>query len=151
MSKGYMTAITVGDTYGEAKQAGASDLDATLLTLGYAAGEYALLNTGLGEWILPELRAGRYKSQAIAKALANINQDTQALYRQFGTTLKNVPKEGKKQYVKKIFNLGRDIARAEYATVVGHSQLHQQQGLEKEQKKCQKNYLLISLRDAMMQ
>lgn len=116
MSKGYMTAITVGDTYGEAKQAGASDLDATLLTLGYAAGEYALLNTGLGEWILPELRAGRYKSQAIAKALANINQDTQALYRQFGTTLKNVPKEGKKQYVKKIFNLGRDIARAEYAT-----------------------------------
>ena len=116
MSKGYMTAITVGDTYGEAKQAGASDLDATLLTLGYAAGEYALLNTGLGEWILPELRARRYKSQAIAKALANINQDTQALYRQFGTTLKNVPKEGKKQYVKKIFNLGRDIARAEYAT-----------------------------------
>lgn len=116
MSKGYMTAITVGDTYGEAKQAGASDLDATLLTLGYAAGEYALLNTGLGEWILPELRAGRYKSQAIAKAFANINQDTQALYRQFGTTLKNVPKEGKKQYVKKIFNLGRDIARAEYAT-----------------------------------
>ena len=116
MSKGYMTAITVGDTYGEAKQAGASDLDATLLTLGYAAGEYALLNTGLGEWILPELRAGRYKSQAIVKALASINQDTQALYRQFGTTLKNVPKEGKKQYVKKIFNLGRDIARAEYAT-----------------------------------
>ena len=116
MSKGYMTAITVGDTYGEAKQAGASDLDATLLTLGYAAGEYALLNTGLGEWILPELRAGRYKSQAIAKALANINQDTQNLYRQFGATLKNVPKEGKKEYVKKLFNIGRDIARTEYAT-----------------------------------
>ena len=54
--------ITVGDTYGEAKAAGASDLDATLLTLGYAAGEYAILNTGIGEWILPELRAGRYKS-----------------------------------------------------------------------------------------
>lgn len=116
MSKGYMTAITVGDTYGEAKQAGASDLDATLLTLGYAAGEYALLNTGIGEWILPELRAGRYKAQAIAKALANINQDTQTLYRQFGSTLKNVSKEGKKQYIKKIFNIGRDIARAEYAT-----------------------------------
>lgn len=116
MSKGYMTAITVSDTYGEAKQAGASDLDATLLTLGYAAGEYALLNTGLGEWILPELRAGRYKSQAIAKALVNIDQDTQSLYKQFGTTLKNIPKEGKKQYVKKIFNIGRDIARAEYST-----------------------------------
>nr|DAR22858.1 MAG TPA: hypothetical protein [Caudoviricetes sp.] len=44
-------------------------MDATLLTLGYSAGEYALLNTGLGEWILPELRADRYKSKAIAKAL----------------------------------------------------------------------------------
>lgn len=114
MSKGYMTAITVGDTYGEAKLAGASDLDATLLTLGYAAGEYALLNTGIGEWILPELRAGKYKSRAIAKALANINKDTQSLYRQFGSTLKNIPKEGKKQYAKKIFNIGKNIAKAEY-------------------------------------
>ena len=53
-----MTAITVGDTYGEAKyEAGASDTEATLLTLGYAAAEAALLNTGVGEWILPELKA----------------------------------------------------------------------------------------------
>ena len=57
-----MTAITVGDTYEEAKLAGASDLDATLLTLGYAAGEDALLSTGLGEWIFPDLRANRYKN-----------------------------------------------------------------------------------------
>jgi hypothetical protein len=61
-----MTAITVADTYGEAKSAGASDLGATALTLGYAATEYALLNTGIGEWILPELRAERYKAKAIA-------------------------------------------------------------------------------------
>jgi len=91
-----MTAVTVGDTYGEAKQAGASDLDATLLTLGYAAGEYALLSTGLGEWILPELRAGRYKAKAIVNALAGLNKETQALQQQFSSTLKNLPKEGKK-------------------------------------------------------
>lgn len=115
LSKGYMTAITVGDTYGEAKAAGASDLDATLLTLGYAAGEYAILNTGLGKWILPELRAGRYKSQAIARALTSVDAETQNLYKQFGKQLSNFSKEGKKKYTKKLFNIGRDIARAEYA------------------------------------
>lgn len=115
LSKGYMTAITVGDTYGEAKAAGASDLDATLLTLGYAAGEYAILNTGLGEWILPELRAGRYRSQAIARALTSVDAETQNLYKKFGQQLSNFSKEGKKEYTKKLFNIGRDIARAEYA------------------------------------
>lgn len=115
LSKGYMTGITVSDTYGEAKQAGASDLDATLLTLGYAAGEYAILNTGIGEWILPELRADRYKAKAIVKALTNLDQETQSLRKQFGSALTNIPKEGKKEYVKRLFNIGKSIANAEYA------------------------------------
>lgn len=116
LSKGYMTMITVGDTYGEAKAAGASDLDATLLTLGYAAGEYAILNTGIGEWILPELRAGRYKSQAIARALTQeVDQETASLRKKFGEQLRNFSKEGKKEYAKKLFNIGRNIARAEYS------------------------------------
>jgi len=51
--------LTVNDTYQEAKNAGASDSLAALTTMGYAAAEYALLSTGLGEWILPELRASR--------------------------------------------------------------------------------------------
>lgn len=115
LSKGYMTGITVADTYGEAKQAGASDLDATLLTLGYSAGEYALLNTGLGEWILPELRADRYKSKAIAKALTQLDNETSNLRKEFGAALTNIPKEGKKEYVKRLFNIGKNIANAEYA------------------------------------
>lgn len=117
LSKGYMTAITVGDTYGEAKQAGASDLDATLLTLGYAAGEYAILNTGLGEWILPELRTGRYRNEAIARALTRIDGETkqsvlQTARQQFQQLS---TKEGKKEYVKKLFNIGRDLARDVYS------------------------------------
>lgn len=117
LSKGYMTAVTVGDTYGEAKAAGASDLDATLLTIGYAAGEYAILNTGLGEWILPELRAGRYKSQAIAKALARVDNETkrnvlQEARQQFANLS---TKEGKKEYVKKLFNIGKNLARDVYS------------------------------------
>jgi hypothetical protein len=44
-------------------------MEAALLSLGYAAGEYGILSTGLGEWILPELRIGRYRAEAITKAL----------------------------------------------------------------------------------
>jgi hypothetical protein len=64
-----MTGLTVQDTYGEAKAAGASDMEAALLTIGYAAGEAAILNTGLGEWIMPELKGNKLKMEAIAKAL----------------------------------------------------------------------------------
>jgi hypothetical protein len=66
ISKGYMTALTVGDTYGEAKyEAGATDEEAMWLTLGYAAAEAALLNSPIGDWILPELRAAGRKRKEI--------------------------------------------------------------------------------------
>lgn len=106
VSKGYMTAITVADTYGEAKAAGASDIEATLLTLGYAAAEYALLSTGLGEWIMPELRIGRYKAKKIFDTLTNgsFNELSQA-----------ADKEAKKTLTKKLFGIGKDIARGEYS------------------------------------
>ena len=65
MSKAYMTGITVQDTYGEAKANGASDMEALALTLGYAAGEAWILNTGLGEWIMPELQGEKLKYRAI--------------------------------------------------------------------------------------
>ena len=115
LSMGYMTGITTADTYGEAKQAGASDLDATLLTLGYSAAEFALLNSDIGKWILPELRADRYKNKAIREALVRHSDETKSLYEQFGSALGSMPKEGKKAYVKKLFNIGKNIARAEYA------------------------------------
>lgn len=116
LSKAYMTAITVGDTYGEAKAAGASDLDATLLTLGYAAGEYAILNTGIGEWILPELRAQRYQNKALLHAaIGDVKESSKNIAKQFGRELSNIPKEGKKEWAKKVFNIGKNLANATYA------------------------------------
>jgi len=56
MSRLYMTILTVADAYGEAKEAGASDMGAAALTLGYALGEYGILRTDIGKWILPELK-----------------------------------------------------------------------------------------------
>lgn len=115
LSKGYMTAITIQDTYGEAKEAGATDLEATLLTLGYAAAEYKIIDSALGEWILPELRADRFKNQAIIRAISSLPKETENLYKQFGAQLKNFSKEGKKEYTRKLFNIGKNIAKYEYA------------------------------------
>lgn len=107
LSKGYMTAITVGDTYGEAKyEAGASDTEATLLTLGYAAAEAALLNTGVGEWILPELKASGLKTKAIIKAIA---EAPEAMRLTSGNIL---AKEGKKESAKYWFTKGKEVAES---------------------------------------
>ena len=69
LAKAYMTGITVQDTYDEAKAAGASDLEAALLTVGYAAAEAKLLNSELGEWVMPELHGNKFRSKAVAQAM----------------------------------------------------------------------------------
>ena len=100
ISKAYMVGITVQDTYGDAKAAGASDLEAALLTMGYAAGESWILNTGLGEWILPELHIDKYRNKAIAEALHGpIQQAKQTLART----------GDKKGFINKMLGIGKDI------------------------------------------
>lgn len=106
LSKAYMTGITVQDTYGDAKAAGASDLEAALLTLGYAGGEAWILNTGLGEWILPELHIDKFKNKAIAEALVKPVKDAKKVLEQTGD---------KQGFVKKLINIGRNVATNVYA------------------------------------
>lgn len=106
ISKAYMTALTVQDTYGEAREAGASHIEAALLTLGYAAGEAAILNSELGEWILPELKAEKLKYKAIANAL------TKDVKEAYGTLAKDGSKKG---FVQKLLNIGKNIAQSNYA------------------------------------
>lgn len=106
LSKVYMTGITVQDTYGDAKAAGASDLEAALLTLGYAGGEAWILNTGLGEWILPELHIDKFKYKAIAEALVKPVKDAKKALEQTGD---------KQGFVKKLLNIGRNVATNVYA------------------------------------
>ena len=106
LSKGYMTAVTVQDTYGEAKQAGATDLEATMLTLGYAAGEAWLLNTGIGEHILPELKDEGFRNRSLIRALAGIKKEYE------NSALKT--KKDKLNFIKNVFNKGKDIAVEDY-------------------------------------
>lgn len=100
ISKAYMVGITVQDTYGDAKAAGASDLEAALLTMGYAAGESWILNTGLGEWILPELHIDKYRNKAIAEALHK------GVYEAKQTLAKTGDKKG---FINKMLSIGKDI------------------------------------------
>lgn len=58
LSKLYMTGITTQDGYSEAKAAGADDVTAALYALFYSAGEYAIINSNIGEWVLPEKKIG---------------------------------------------------------------------------------------------
>lgn len=109
MSKAYMTGITVQDTYGEAKANGASDLEAFALTLGYAAGEAWILNTGLGEWIMPELQGEKLKYRAVINALKN---EVKPLSKE---AIETTTKEGRQNLFKKIFNIGKRIATDDYA------------------------------------
>lgn len=111
IAKAYMTAITVQDTFGEAIQAGATDAEATLLTLGYAAAEAALLSTDLGKWIMPELRTEKLRHKMIAKKLLELPQETRDLSKQ----LSRLDGETKKAWAKRLFNVGRDIMKAEYS------------------------------------
>lgn len=113
LSKAYMNGITTLDTYGEAKEAGATDLEAAMVAIGYAAQEAAILNTGIGEWILPELRADKFKNKALVKAITQDMKDTGGdLVKR---SIKKLPNEGKKQYIYRLFNIGKKIAKAEYA------------------------------------
>lgn len=109
ISKTYMTGITVQDTYGEAKANGASDWEALALTLGYAAGEAWILNTGLGEWIMPELQGDKLKYRAIVNALKKEVKPLSENAAEVAT------KEGRQNIFKKIFNIGKKIATDDYA------------------------------------
>lgn len=110
LSKAYMTLLTVNDTYDQAKQAGASDTLAALTTLGYASAEYALLSTGLGEWVMPELRANRMQNKAILKALT---KDTIKSFEVEGS--KATTTEAKHAFWNKVINFGKKIFNADYA------------------------------------
>ena len=113
ISKVYMTGITVQNAYGEAIQQGADPLSALLYTLGYGWGEWKILNTGIGEWILPELRMQSAEHKQIIKTV-------------FSDLLKNgedmanaVTKAEKNKLIHKIVNLGKQVAHTDYSVTKG--------------------------------
>lgn len=110
LSMAYMTGITTADSYGEAKQQGASDVEAALFALGYTAGEYALLSSDLGQWILPELKMEKFQNRQIAKALSKVTREAGNVNEPTG--------EAKQKWYKQLFNYGKQLATQDYSDSV---------------------------------
>ena len=106
-----MTMLTVNDMYDNAKAAGASDTAAMLTTLGYAGAEYALLSTGLGEWILPELRQNR---MLMKSSLNTLKKDLQSGAFQAMEASAKTPAD-KVKFASKLINYGKKLLMADYA------------------------------------
>lgn len=111
LSKAYMTMLTVNDMYDNAKAAGASDTAAMLTTLGYAGAEYALLSTGLGEWILPELRQNRMMMKA---SINTLKKDLQSGAFKAMEASAKTPSD-KIKFASKLINYGKKLFTADYA------------------------------------
>ena len=107
VSRVYMTGITVADAYGEAKEAGAEDWEAALVTLGYAAGEWGILKSDLGKWILPELKHDRYLKKMVAKKLME--------GRPMESVKAEVDDKVKLSWGKKLIQFGKDIYNTEWS------------------------------------
>ena len=115
LSKAYMTMLTVNDIYSEAKEAGASDFDASLITAGYAAMEYWLLSTDIGKWVLPELRGERLQNKAIVRALT---KDTLETFRKLGAEA-TTSETAKRSYIQRLVDFGKNVARGEFNSGLG--------------------------------
>lgn len=69
LSKAYMTVLTTQDAYGEALALGIPKGEALIYALGYIALEAAILNTEIGERILPELHANKTMMRGMMKKI----------------------------------------------------------------------------------
>ena len=107
LSKGYMTGITTIDSYDAAKKEGAEDWQAALLALGYSAGEYKLLSTGIGEMVMPELRANRRMVKKAVEKVMGVTDEAKKSGAMF-------TKEGKNKLFRHIMQIGNDIASGKY-------------------------------------
>ena len=111
LSKAYMTGITTIDSYDEAKSQGAEDWQAALIALGYAAAEYKLLSTSIGEMVMPELRANRRMLQQAIKKGMGISDD---MIKEASKSGAMYTREGRNTLAKKLVGLGKDLAEGVY-------------------------------------
>lgn len=110
LSKAYMVGVTVADSYEEAKQSGLSDLEAALFTLGYGWGEYKILNTQLGEMILPELRMDRTRRKQLIKQIINGQESGKALKELGKSQLNGATQQEKSKWAQQWMKKGEDAA-----------------------------------------
>lgn len=110
ISRAYMATTIGADMYGEAKAQGLSDNEAAVVTLGYMAGEWAILKSDIGNWIFPELKVPAQERKAMIRALLKregIEEESKSL-------LTNNKAE-KVKWFNRLFNKGKNILNGVYS------------------------------------
>jgi hypothetical protein len=109
LSKTYMAGLISSTLYEEAKQEGLSDHEAALLTLGRFGAEMALLNTPIGDALLPELRGARLQNKKMINALLPAEKKAFDIIKK-GKLKQVASKADKVTWAKKLVNLGSKLA-----------------------------------------
>ena len=110
ISRAYMATTIGADMYGEAKAQGLSDNEAAVVTLGYMAGEWAILKSDIGSWIFPELKVPAQERKAMIRTLLKregIEEESKSL-------LTNNKAE-KVKWFNRLFNKGKNILNEVYS------------------------------------
>ena len=100
ISRAYMATTIGADMYGEAKSQGLSDNEAVAVTLGYMAGEWAILKSDIGSFVFPELKVPAQERKAMIRTLLKKEGIEES------STLGGT--EGKIKWFNKLFNRGKD-------------------------------------------
>lgn len=116
-SQAYMTLAPVAGVYNELKQEGATDPEASMMTLGVAAANGWLMSLPIGSWVLPELRMDKLHIKNIIKMFWNGAVKDGAEKDLIETAAKTATKEGgdiatktaKNQYLSKLFDNGKKM------------------------------------------
>lgn len=108
ISRAYMATTIGADMYGEAKSQGLSDNEAVAVTLGYMAGEWAILKSDIGSFVFPELKVPAQERKAMIRTLLKKEGIEES------STLGGT--EGKIKWFNKLFNRGKDIFNKTYSS-----------------------------------
>jgi hypothetical protein len=115
-SQAYMTLAPVAGVYDSLKQEGASDPEASMMTLGVAAANGWLMSLPIGSWVLPELRMDRVKMKNVIRTFWNgaVSDDlkadlTEGVAKAGAEASQVVSKEAKNKYLGKLFDKGKSI------------------------------------------
>lgn len=108
ISRAYMATTIGADMYGEAKAQGLSDNEAVAVTLGYMAGEWAILKSDIGSFVFPELKVPAQERKAMIRTL--LKREGMEESGTLGGT------EEKIKWFNKLFNKGKNILNKTYST-----------------------------------
>lgn len=112
ISKSYMAATFGAETYNEAKNAGATDTQASLMTLGSIAAQYGLLSSHIGKWIFPEDKFKTMTYDQIINVMRGANELEKTL-----PVVSDVAKKAKLGWAYKIIGDTKNAIESNYSVV----------------------------------